>query len=168
MFSVKATFFPRPAQATRGWQNGILSTSIPITIAHPSCKPKHTGNKKASSTLTTSDPVPHDRTNGALPRLTAEFGRDLVYSWWYGRQRLCTNMQGRTTRGRFSHPQLYTLVVMVIVLSARVKSHRSHFGSRYPSVLWQTCRPFYFLRRSFANFSNSSTNLLVQNLARFL
>jgi hypothetical protein len=44
-------------------------------------------NQKASSTQTTSDPVPHDRTNGALPRLTAEFGRDLVYSWRYGRWR---------------------------------------------------------------------------------
>ena len=41
--------------------------------------------QKASSTQTTSDPVPHDRTNGALPRLTAEFERDLVYSWRYGR-----------------------------------------------------------------------------------
>ena len=43
--------------------------------------------KKASSTPRDSQAVPHPSTNRALRRLTAEFGRDPVYSTRYGRWR---------------------------------------------------------------------------------
>ena len=41
--------------------------------------------KRASSTLRSSQAVPHPSTDRALRRLTSEFGRDPVYSARYGR-----------------------------------------------------------------------------------
>ena len=49
------------------------------------CRKKSYQMKKASSTLRTSQAVPHPSTDRALWRLTSEFERDLVYSSWYGR-----------------------------------------------------------------------------------
>ncbi len=43
--------------------------------------------RKADSTLRSSQAVPHPSTNRALRRLTSEVRRDPVHSTWYGRQR---------------------------------------------------------------------------------
>ena len=62
------------------------------------------GAKKAGSTRRSSQAVPHPSTNRALLRLTSEFGRDLVYSQWYGRQRdiraALGKVLGRAWRGK--------------------------------------------------------------------
>ena len=47
----------------------------------------HKHQRKADSTLRTSQAVPHPSTNRALCRLTSEVGRDPVHSTRYGRQR---------------------------------------------------------------------------------
>ena len=50
----------------------------------------HKHQRKADSTLRTSQAVPHPSTNRALCCLTSEVGRDPVHSTRYGRQRTCS------------------------------------------------------------------------------
>ena len=58
------------------------------------------GGKKASSTPRDSQAVPHPSTNRALRCLTAEFGRDPVFSTRYGRWHFATFYRGVGARLR--------------------------------------------------------------------
>ena len=56
----------------------------------------HHKNRKADSTLRSSQAVPHPSTNRALRHLTSEFRRDPVHSTRYGRQRPSISEEHRT------------------------------------------------------------------------
>ena len=62
------------------------------------CREK--GKKKASSTPRDSQAVPHPSTNRALRCLTAEFGRDPVFSTRYGRWHFAPFYRGAGARLR--------------------------------------------------------------------